>query len=308
MPEQAKTPTSCNIRGHVWQLLLGCPSVSSAAYLQLVSLGPCALYSKIRGDVFRTFQADAAFWAAVNEAQLSRVLNTFVWQQQKHATFRTASGGTKASPFTYMQGMNALAGVFLSCMTELEAFSAFQSFVTEHTPLYWTSSHIGANAGCKLVDQILAVVDPPLAQHLSDTTPGAYVYAFHCVSSFCATIRPLSEVVKLWDFLLVVGVQWGVLCVAAQVVLLRDKLLASQNPKAILDYRVWPALDASVTVGLALQFLPSLPTSLYNAIRDHATVASVAEQISGTTMHENSKDIVFGWSSDAARDAASGAK
>lgn len=114
------------------------------------------------------------------------------------------------SPFTYLQGMNAICGAFLFCMTEMDAFAAFRSFICEQTPLYWLSSHIGANAGCKLVDQILAVVDPQLAAHLSASMPGAYVYAFHAVSGFSTTIRPLSEVLKLWDFLLAFGPHFNV--------------------------------------------------------------------------------------------------
>lgn len=229
--------------------------------------------------------------------------------------------------------MNALAGCFLSCMTELDAFHALSSFLTRRTPLYWLSSHIGANAGCKLVDQVLAAVDPPLFAHLRATTPDAYVYAFHAVSGFCATIRPLGEVLKLWDFLLAFGPHFNVsnprprraqrgargaratlfcgrdsvcspsssllsprslpqvLCVAAQVVLLRSSLLASSNPKSILDYRVWPALDAGKTVRVALSFLPLLSPSLYEDLCQHATDAATAERISGTGMHENTRDI-----------------
>jgi cell cycle arrest protein BUB2 len=191
--------------------------------------------------------------------------------------------------------MNALCGAFLSCMTEADAFSALTNFVCVSTPLYWLSSHIGANAGCKLVDQVLRVVDPALADHLAECTPGAYVYAFHCVSSFCSTIRPLSEVVRLWDFLLAFGPHFNVLCVAAQVILLREKLLASDNPKAILDYRVWPRLDAARTVNLAMAFLPLLPADLYQNIARHATDPAVAEAIAGRSMHENTKDLVLGW-------------
>jgi hypothetical protein len=124
--------------------------------------------------------------------------------------FRISLRPAAVSPFTYLQGMNAICGSFLFCMSELDAFYAFSAFVTEKTPLYWVSSHIGANAGCKLVDAVLSVVDPQLAAHLSATTPGAYVYAFHCVSGFCSTIRPLSEVMKLWDFLLAFGPHFNV--------------------------------------------------------------------------------------------------
>lgn len=86
-----------------------------------------------------------------------------------------------------------------------------------------------------------------------------------------------------------------VLCVAAQVVLLRDALLASDNPKSILDYRVWPPLRANLTVSVAMSFLPSLSKELYGRIVSHATDAAVAEAISQTKMHENTKDIVLGW-------------
>jgi hypothetical protein len=127
-----------------------------------------------------------------------------------HSSLSLLSRSSSVSPFTYLQGMNAISGCFLYCMTEMDAFYAFTTFITEKTPLYWVSSHIGANAGCKLVDAVLAVVDPTLAAHLAATTPGAYVYAFHCVSGFCSTIRPLSEVLKLWDFLLAFGPHFNV--------------------------------------------------------------------------------------------------
>lgn len=295
-------PQTCSVRGHVWQLLLGVSRLSASSYSSLVALGPCSpstLYSKIRGDVFRTFQDDAEFWELVKEEQLSRVLNAFVHQQSK-TTFRHRSkaGERLPSPFTYLQGMNAIAGAFLFCMTEIDAFSGFRSFIVERTPLYWLSSHIGANAGCKLVDQILSVVDPQLAAHLSSKTPGAYVYAFHCVSGFCSTIRPLSEVLRLWDFLLAFGPHFNLLCVAAQVVMLRSKLLESENPKAILDYRVWPRLQADLTISVAMSFLPLLSAELYTQIVQHATNIDVAEKISETHMHENCKDIVLGWQQD----------
>lgn len=190
--------------------------------------------------------------------------------------------------------MNAISGCFLYCMTEMDAFYAFTTFITEKTPLYWVSSHIGANAGCKLVDSVLAVVDPPLAQHLTATTPSAYVYAFHCVSGFCSTIRPLSQVLKLWDFLLAFGPHFNVLCVAAQVVLVRQQLLASSNPKSILDYRRWPPLEAELTIRVAMSFLPQLSKQLYQEITEHATNAQLAEKLTGTTMHDSTRGITFG--------------
>jgi len=85
------------VRGLVWQLLLGVSTVSASSYSSLVSLGPCQpreLYSKIRGDCFRTFQDDELYWAAVDEAQMSRVLNAFVHLQGK-TFYKSANGVDK---------------------------------------------------------------------------------------------------------------------------------------------------------------------------------------------------------------------
>jgi len=296
MPVTHKSATTCSVRGLVWQLLLGASPVSSSSYLSLLSHGsihPRELYQKIRGDVFRTFRDDGGFWEVVTEEQMSRLLNAFVWEQHTVQKYQTKDGAEKPSPFTYLQGMNAIAGCFLYCLPELDAFACLRTFITRSTPLYWLSSHIGANAGCKLVDAILEVVDPTLATHLAAYTPGAYVYAFHCVSGFCATIRPLEEVMRLWDFLLAFGPHFNVLCVAAQIVLLRRGLLSTSNPKSILDYRSWPRLDASKTIALALSFLPHLPHKLYTNIVRHATDMAVAEMISGTKMHDDHRELIL---------------
>lgn len=97
MPTTDKTPTSCSIRGWVWQLLLGVSHLSAGAYTSLVALGPCApkeLYTKIRGDCFRTFQDDERFWLLVKEEQMSRVLNAFVHKQAK-SWYKTPQGQDK---------------------------------------------------------------------------------------------------------------------------------------------------------------------------------------------------------------------
>jgi hypothetical protein len=94
---QTKTATSCSLRGHVWQLLLGAALVPASQYEALVSRGPCLpreLYSKIRGDLFRTFQDDELFWRLVDEPAMSRVLNAFV-QHQNSTPLKTIQGTEK---------------------------------------------------------------------------------------------------------------------------------------------------------------------------------------------------------------------
>ena len=49
------------------------------------------------------------------------------------------------------------------------------------------------------------------------------------VSSLSASVRPFEELVQLWDFLLTFGIHLNILAVVAQVILLRDKLLATDR-------------------------------------------------------------------------------
>ena len=98
--------------------------------------------------------------------------------------------------------------------------------------------------------------------------------------TFCACTPPLEQVLHLWDFLLAFGVHLNVLCVIAQLFLIRDELLASprcvyalpssltwRSPMKIL--RTFPPLKARECILLACQFLPDLPTELYDELIRH---------------------------------------
>ena len=49
--------------------------------------------------------------------------------------------------FSYLQGLNMLAGVFLYVLPEVDAFFTFFKFVTQSTPTYWIGAFAGAKAG-----------------------------------------------------------------------------------------------------------------------------------------------------------------
>ena len=98
--------------------------------------------------------------------------------------------------------------------------------------------------------------------------------------TFCACTPPLEQVLHLWDFLLAYGVHLNVLCVIAQLFLIRDELLASsrcgetvrmfanlRSPMKIL--RTFPPLKARECILLACQFLPDLPAELYDELVRH---------------------------------------
>ncbi len=140
------------------------------------------------------------------------------------------AGGDNSGSVGYVQGMNVLAAPFLyAAKSEAEAFAAFDRFITHECPGYVRGSMDGVHKGLALVDQILAIVDPRLSSHLLSKGMKAEIYAFPSVLTLCACTPPLPEVLLLWDFLLAYGPHLNLLCIVAQLVLVRDTLLNSQR-------------------------------------------------------------------------------
>lgn len=197
--------------------LLATPYVLAEEYVMLCK-EKCApkQYQLIRDDSFRTFRTrDPAnkFLRAVPEQAIVRVCNAF--------DRKFASQG-----WGYQQGLNVFAGVLLYVLPELDAFNLFCILVTQFVPLYFRSNHIGAHAGCVLVDSTLAIVDPELFAHLNSCNPRirAINSSFHAVTSLCASVPPIDEVLLLWDFLFAMGPHMAILIVVAQLVSIRSKV------------------------------------------------------------------------------------
>lgn len=141
--------------------------------------------------------------------------------------------------------MNVLAAPFLYTMpSEMEAFFCFAKFIEESCPLYVQPTLEGVHRGLKLLDRCLKIVDPELFQYLRSKNLSAELYAFPCQSydahfgnrvdvditavlTLCACTPPLDQVLKLWDFLLAFGVHLNVLCVIAQLLLIREEVMSS---------------------------------------------------------------------------------
>lgn len=129
----------------------------------------------------------------------------------------------------YVQGMNVLAAPFLyAARSEVQAFTGFYTFITTACPGYVRGGSMdGVHRGLALVDKILAIVDPKLSAHLLSKGLNAEIYAFASVLTLCACTPPLPEVLNLWDFLFAYGPHLNLLCVVAQLVLIRDQLISS---------------------------------------------------------------------------------
>lgn len=255
--------SASGLRGRIWKALLGIHRISALDYITLLEKGPCDVYdSKIKNDTFRTLATDHCFTGRVEEGMIARVLNAFVWKAKDQPPSRLIN-----LKFSYVQGMNVLAAPFLYSMPELDAYFSFASFIQHSCPLYVQPSLEGVHCGIKLFDMCLKHLEPSLHKFLKAKRLEAITYAFPSIMTFSACTQPLSELLKLWDFLLAFGIHLNVLCVVAQVVLIQDEIVKSQSPMKVL--RTLPDLDARAIITVTMRLLPNLTDSLYDMLVRH---------------------------------------
>lgn len=146
-------------------------------------------------------------------------------------TLTTEGSETNASePGTYVQGMNVLAAPFLyAARSEAEAFVAFHQLLTKECPGYIRGAMDGVHRGLVLVDKALGIVDTKLSLYLTSKGLSAEIYAFPSVLTLCACTPPLPEVLRLWDFLFAYGPHLNILCIVAQLIMMRSELLSSSR-------------------------------------------------------------------------------
>jgi len=249
------------LRPRIWKILLGVTELPASTFLEYVSRGPCEVREKIRNDTFRTLATDRGFKERVREDMLVRILDAFVWRNHDREDSQRLG-------FTYVQGMNVLAAPFLYTMpSEVEAFFCFAKFIEESCPLYVQPTLDGVHRGLKLLDRCLKIVDPELFQYLRSKNLSAELYAFPSVLTLCACTPPLDQVLKLWDFLLAFGVHLNVLCVIAQLLLIREEVMGTSSPMRLL--RTFPPLEALPVIGIAVTLVRDLPSDLYDELVRH---------------------------------------
>ncbi|CAH1764580.1 692_t:CDS:10, partial [Entrophospora sp. SA101] len=240
-----------SLRSTVWKRLLGVYHVSASDYVRLIKKGKSCVYEKIRSDTFRTMATDQKFLERVNEEMLTRLLNATAWKMK-------VSGNQSIS---YVQGMNVLAAPFLYTMSELDAYCSFVTFIQTCCPLYVTPNLQG------LLEKCLKILDVKLFNYLKSKNLTAIIYALPSVLTFCACTPSLDELLKLWDFLFAYGVHLNILCIIAQLVLIRDQLLEAPSPMKLL--RTMPKLDAKSIINLTVEFVQKIPNDLYDLLVRH---------------------------------------
>ncbi|KAL7929026.1 TBC domain-containing protein [Trichoderma chlorosporum] len=283
------------LRIYVWLVLLDAPIMSTDEYLALIHRGASPAYAKIRNDTFRTLTTDPLFRRRVSEASLIRLLNAIAWRLHdskederqsrpgsSHSSLpaREAVGGSVSGqsqarsgavlePGVYVQGMNVLAAPFLyAARSEAEAFVAFHSLLTRECPGYIRGAMDGVHRGLALVDKVLAIVDPKLSMYLTAKGLSAEIYAFPSVLTLCACTPPLPEVLRLWDFLFAYGPHLNIVCIVAQLTIMRSQILQSQSPNKLL--RSFPQLNADLVKSVTISIIKKIPDDVYEEIATHA--------------------------------------
>ncbi|KAF7561121.1 hypothetical protein G7046_g3015 [Stylonectria norvegica] len=174
-----------------------------------------------------------------------------------------------SEPGTYVQGMNVLAAPFLyAARSEAEAFVAFHSLLTRECPGYIRGAMDGVHKGLALVDKVLAIVDPKLSMYLTAKGLSAEIYAFPSVLTLCACTPPLPEVLRLWDFLFAYGPHLNIVCIVAQLTIMRSQILQSPSPNKVL--RSFPQLNADLVKTVTIGIIKKIPDDVYADIVSHA--------------------------------------
>ncbi|CAG8653013.1 5721_t:CDS:2 [Acaulospora morrowiae] len=268
LPEEDLPKLALNsLRSRVWKHLLGVYHVSAREYIHLINKGRSCVYDKVRNDTFRTLATDKKFLEKVNEEMLIRVLNAFAWKMK-------SSSSCNGQSVTYVQGMNVLVAPFLFTMSEIDAFFSFATFIQTCCPLYVTPTLQGVHCGLKLLDKCLQILDPELFNYLRSKSLKAEIYALSSILTLCACTPPLEQVLRLWDFLLAYGVHLNVLCVIAQLILMRKQLLKAPSPMKLL--RTMPELNAKQIINLTVQLAQKIPDKLYDLLVRHPFDPDVA--------------------------------
>ncbi|KAI0022279.1 rab-GTPase-TBC domain-containing protein [Xylariomycetidae sp. FL0641] len=205
-----------------------------------------------------------------NDAPLAIASSPAGRSRTRAATVATEGSESGASePGTYVQGMNVLAAPFLyAARSEAEAFMCFHQLLTRECPGYIRGAMDGVHRGLTLVDKVLSIVDSKLSLYLTSKGLTAEIYAFPSVLTLCACTPPLPEVLRLWDFLFAYGPHLNILCIVAQLVLMRNDLLSSSSPNKLL--RSFPTLQADHVKRTALAMIRMIPDEVYSEIVRHA--------------------------------------
>ena len=129
---------------------------------------------------------------------------------------------------SFASTMYILVAPFLFVMPELDSFTAFSCLIMKHCPRYFLRNAVGASEGCSLVDRCLQILDPVLHNHITSKIT-TEIFAFPIIMTLLASLKPLTEVLRVWDAIFAFGVHFNVVLYTTHLMLMRDKLLKERS-------------------------------------------------------------------------------
>jgi cell cycle arrest protein BUB2 len=106
---------------------------------------------------------------------------------------------------------------------------SMQALLHDKIPRYVLRNLDGAHDGARLFARCLRLLDAKLFTHLSSKIPDLSIFSLRYILTLFANSRPLSEVLKLWDAILAVGVHFNILLLCSKLMLMREALLKEKR-------------------------------------------------------------------------------
>lgn len=169
----------------------------------------------------------------------------------------------------YVQGLNVVAGMFLSCMPEPDAFECFRRVVLDAVPRYFRGMVDGSLQGCRLAAAVLRLTDYEVYARLTQNPHFDAWLLNQSVLGLLANHGPLPHARRMWDVFLAFGFGLVPVAVAATFVAARTVWL---GPAAPAVYREVPVIDARILAPLTLAMAARLPPDLLRLLQRHTRV------------------------------------
>lgn len=183
-------------------------------------------------------------------------------RSNQYAHVQAVSGG-------YIQSMTRVSAALCVVLPRHLAWACLCKLLSDVMPGWFARSNsLGASLGCTLLDEVLQTVDPSLQKHIVSqlTTGYSLMSATPRVYTLFGQTTPITAVLPLYDALLCIGPHIVVPIIAAEIVLSREKLLASKSLSKALDNGKL-ADDASVLISTALHIFRGLPDDLQKRLQ-----------------------------------------
>lgn len=213
-------------------------------------------YKKIDQDISRTFINTSLSKNPTKQKQLKRILYLFAYNNN-----------------FYIQGMNVILAPILT-MTDIEpiAYAIFDKLMLKLNNYYNESLSLDRiHNGCKLVETVLSKIDPKLYKKFNKLSYPLHLLVVPSIMTLSGNAEPVTEVLKMWDFIIAYGVHLNVLFIVAQLVIVRDTILKINSEEELFNYlRKMPKLDDGMrVVKLGIGFIDRLGRDFLQELIDH---------------------------------------